>query len=53
MGAHDDLVMSLALANAATQAPAENFILIDDMDLFDTRPATPRIVSGGILGLNL
>jgi hypothetical protein len=55
VGAHDDLVMSLALANAATQSPGENFILLDDMDLFDTAPTSP-VGSGippGILGLNL
>ena len=44
VGAHDDLVMSLALANAATQSPGENFILLDDMDLFDTTPTRPLVV---------
>jgi len=55
VGAHDDLVMSLALANAATQAPGENFILLDDMDLFDTAPTRPMggMLPGGILGLNI
>ena len=52
VGAHDDLVMSLALANAATQSPAENFILLDDMDLFDSQPTSPRMAAGGILGMN-
>ena len=53
VGAHDDLVMSLALANAATQAPSVNFILLDDMDLFDTAPTPLGIVPGGIMGLNM
>ena len=55
VGAHDDLVMSLALANAATQSPGENFILLDDMDLFDTTPTRPAgsAIPPGILGLNL
>ena len=53
VGAHDDLVMSLALANAATQTPNENFILLDDIDLFDTPQKPVSILSGGIMGLNI
>ncbi len=35
IGAHDDMVMSLALANAATYQASEAFILLDDLGLFD------------------
>ncbi len=35
IGAHDDMVMSLALANAATYQSSEAFILLDDLGLFD------------------
>ena len=38
IGAHDDMVMSLALANAATYQLVENFILLDDIGLFDSGP---------------
>ena len=52
VGAHDDLVMSLALANAATQNPTQQFVLLDDMGIFD-EPQPPRpSVAGGIMGLN-
>ena len=52
VGAHDDLVMSLALANAATQNPSEQFVLLDDMGIFDEAPPSPKPVAGGIFGLN-
>jgi len=52
VGAHDDLVMSLALANAATQNPTEQFILLDDMGIFDESPTTPTLVTGGVHSLN-
>tara|TARA_R110001592_G_scaffold64636_6_gene198557 strand:+ start:2389 stop:3813 length:1425 start_codon:yes stop_codon:yes gene_type:complete len=49
VGAHDDMVMSLALANAATKTISENFLLLDDLGIFDA----PRPTShGGIMGLN-
>ena len=52
VGAHDDLVMGLALANAATQGAAESFILLDDLDIFNTSPR-PRQQSGlGMMGIN-
>jgi len=51
VGAHDDLVMSLALANAASQGTGEQFILLDDLDIFD-EPTTVRRGMPGILGLN-
>ena len=34
VGAHDDLVMALALANSATHLLGESFVLIEDMDIF-------------------
>ena len=51
VGAHDDLVMSLALANAATQNSQDVFMLLDDMGLFNA-PTTPNNSLGGMLGLN-
>lgn len=50
VGAHDDMVMSLALANAATKTISESFVLLDDMGLFDY---TPTKRNRGITGLNL
>lgn len=46
VGAHDDMVMSLALANAATFQSTDNFILLDDMGIFDDSPKPP------MMGLN-
>lgn len=46
VGAHDDMVMSLALANAATFQSTDNFILLDDMGIFDEGPTVP------MMGLN-
>jgi hypothetical protein len=51
VGAHDDLVMGLALANSATHDMLESFVLIEDSGLFN-EPATPAI-GGGIFGLNI
>ena len=52
VGAHDDLVMALALANAATQTPTEAFMLLDDMEIFDG-PETPSLGQpAGVAGLN-
>tara|TARA_B100001250_G_C19812126_1_gene796212 strand:- start:1247 stop:2686 length:1440 start_codon:yes stop_codon:yes gene_type:complete len=52
VGAHDDLVMGLALANAASQTPSEAFMLLDDLELFDG-PQTPSIgPQMGMIGLN-
>jgi len=51
IGAHDDMVMSLALANAATYQASEAFILLDDLGLFEDGPARqtfPRINSIGL-----
>jgi len=52
VGAHDDLVMALALANAATHRLNEQFILLDDMEIFDNEPQLPMI-GGGVFGLNI
>ena len=49
VGAHDDMVMSLALANAATKTISENFLLLDDLGIFDA-PMNNRGM--GIMGLN-
>ncbi len=51
VGAHDDLVMGLALANAATQNATDVFLLLDDLEIFnDPKPTNTSI--GGMLGLN-
>ena len=52
VGAHDDLVMGLALANAATQGAAESFILLDDLDIFDTKPRPQQQGGLGLMGIN-
>ena len=53
VGAHDDMVMSLALANAATHTLSEKFIHLDDLGIFDDAPKVPRPFAGrGIMGLN-
>ena len=49
VGAHDDMVMSLALANAATYQATDNFILLDDMGIFDDKP---KATANFGLGLN-
>ena len=53
IGAHDDMVMSLALANAATHTMGETFILLDDLGLFDP-PTTNRYQrsDNGVTGIN-
>tara|TARA_X000001382_G_scaffold55205_1_gene37767 strand:- start:1048 stop:2199 length:1152 start_codon:yes stop_codon:yes gene_type:complete len=51
VGAHDDLVMSLALANAASQGTGNQFVLLDDLDIFD-EPTTTRRSVPGVLGMN-
>jgi hypothetical protein len=53
VGAHDDLVMGLALANAASQKSAETFLLLDDIDLFEGEQIITDPMTTGILGLNL
>ena len=49
IGAHDDMVMSLALANAATHKASDTYILLDDLDIFsEPVNSAPQ----GIVGLN-
>ena len=50
IGAHDDLVMGLALANAASSMASDNFILLEDMNIFDA--PKPQAFPGmtGVLG---
>ena len=52
IGAHDDMVMSLALANAATYQANENFILLDDLGLFDEAPPSGKVPKRTAIGLN-
>jgi hypothetical protein len=52
IGAHDDMVMSLALANAATYQSSETFILLDDLGLFDDVPSKAKKTNMNAIGLN-
>ena len=52
VGAHDDLVMALALANAASQTPSEAFMLLDDMELFEDPQEPLMALNTGMVGLN-
>ena len=52
VGAHDDLVMGLALANSATHQGIDKFILLDDLDIFNLEDEKVDVSRGGILGLN-
>ena len=53
VGAHDDLVMGLALANSSTQHSGETFVLIDDLDLFNSEPIPNDPITTGVWGLNI
>ena len=52
IGAHDDMVMSLALANAATYQSSEAFILLDDLGLFDDGGGRQNPQRMNSIGLN-
>ena len=52
IGAHDDMVMSLALANAATHTMSETFILLDDLGLFEPVKTNKYAKTNGFLGMN-
>jgi len=52
IGAHDDMVMSLALANAATYQATDSFILLDDMGLFEDSKPKGRNTNFNPMGLN-
>jgi len=52
IGAHDDMVMSLALANAATYQASETFILLDDLGLFDDDSKGAKRTVNSAIGLN-
>jgi len=52
VGAHDDLVMSLALATAATHNSTEVFMLLDDMGIFDEPKQQLARPASGLMGLN-
>jgi len=45
--------MGLALANAATHQSIDNFVLLDDLDVFGSNEPANNFMGGGILGLNL
>ena len=51
VGAHDDLVMSLALAVACATKTSDVFMLLDDMGIFDEPKPMNRSL-GGMIGLN-
>jgi hypothetical protein len=52
VGAHDDLVMGLALANSATHDMLESIVLLDDMAIFDNEQPQASVIGGGMFGLN-
>ena len=52
VGAHDDLVMALALANAATHTLTDSFILLDDMGVFDDPEPPLNTQIQQMIGLN-
>jgi len=52
IGAHDDMVMSLALANAATHTMSETFILLDDLGLFEPPTTNKYKRNSGVIGMN-
>ena len=52
IGAHDEMVMSLALANAATYQSSETFILLDDLGLFGDEPKDTKRPNRSLIGLN-
>jgi len=52
VGAHDDLVMSLALANAATHVMGQTFMLLDEMGIFDEVAPIRTHEPNAIFGLN-
>ena len=52
IGAHDDMVMSLALANAATYQASETFILLDDLGLFEDESKGHPMARKRSIGLN-
>ena len=52
VGAHDDLVMGLALANSATHDMLESIVLLDDMEIFDNEQPQASVIGGGMFGLN-
>ena len=52
VGAHDDMVMSLALANAASQHQGEVFMLLDDMNILDDPATTINNPLDGVFGMN-
>ena len=51
VGAHDDIVIALALANYATKQFSDTFIDIDSGSLFNPE-SSPTNVGGGIYGIN-
>ena len=51
VGAHDDIVIALALANYATKQFSDTFLDIDGSSLFNPEGST-QITGGGIFGIN-
>ena len=52
VGAHDDMVISLALANYATKKFSDVFTLLDDEGIFNNGSSTMPYIGGGIRGIN-
>ena len=51
VGAHDDIVIGLALANYATKTYSDTFLDIDSGSLFSSTPTTPK-KGGSLYGIN-
>jgi hypothetical protein len=52
VGAHDDMVISLALANYATKKFSDVFTLLDDEGIFNNGSPSMPYIGGGIRGIN-
>ena len=52
VGAHDDMVISLALANHATKKFTDVFTLLDDEGIFNNGSPSMPYIGGGIRGIN-
>jgi hypothetical protein len=51
LGAHDDTVIALALANYATKKFSDAFIELEDMNIFESKQPAINL-GGGIYGIN-
>ena len=52
IGAQDDMVISLAVENAATSTANDNYILLEDLCLVDDAPPSKGTPKRTAIGLN-